>query len=309
MQRVEWKKHLPALALTLAAMIWGAGFISVQIALDSGFSEGMILFGRFFVAALALLAAAGRQMFPLSRRDLRCGLIAGFLLFLGFYVQTAGLRFTTPSNNGFFTATNVIMVPLIAWALQKKRPPAKLFFCSFMALIGFFVLAWNPGQGFSVNTGDLLTLLCAFFFACHIASLGVFSPLVEPMRLTFLQIVFAGGFSLAAFLLFDLPALPAVNWKSGLPAVIFMGLFPTCLCFLIQTWAQRKVSSGKAAVLLSCESLWCMIFSVLLGYEVFSLSMAAGGLIIVGAVSLLEWEPPSKYRSGERALGNETWVA
>jgi drug/metabolite transporter (DMT)-like permease len=289
-------KHLPTFALMLVAMIWGAGFMAVQIALDNGFSEGLMLFGRFAVAALVLLIVAGKRLFPASRQELLYGLIAGFLLFLGFYVQTAGLRFTTPSNNGFFTATNVMMVPFIAWFLHKKRPPIKLFFCCLMALAGFFILAWNPDIGFSVNLGDLLTLLCAFFFACHIASLGIFSPKVDALRLSFFQIAFAGGFSLIAFLLFELPALSLANWKGGLPAVIFMGLFPTCLCFLIQTWAQGKTSSGKTAVILSCESLWCMIFSVMLGYEQLSVQMVVGGLVIVSAVCLLEVELPFPAR-------------
>ncbi len=309
MHTIKKSKHLPTLALMLTAIVWGAGFMAVQIALDSGFSEGLILLCRFVVAALVLLMVGGKRIFPVSRRDLLYGLIAGFLLFLGFYVQTAGLRFTTPSNNGFFTSTNVIMVPFIAWMLQKKRPPVKLFFCCLMALTGFFILAWNPQVGFSVNLGDLLTLLCAFFFAFHIAILGVFSPLVDAVRLTFLQITFAGGFSLIAFLLWELPALSLVNWQSGLPAVVFLGLFATCLCFFVQTWAQGKTSSGKAAVILSCESLWCAVFSVMLGYERLSVQMVVGGLIIMGAVCLLELDLPFPRRQKEEEAPVEQVVA
>lgn len=280
-------KHLPALALVLVSIIWGAGFIATQIAIDSGFSAGLILVCRFGIAALTLLLIAGKRIFPLKKQDIACGLIAGLLLFLGFYTQTVGLRYTTPSNNGFFTATNVIMVPLIAWALHKKRPPLKLFFCSLMALAGFFILAWRSEEGFSVNTGDLLTLLCAFFFACHIAGLGMFSAKVEPIKLTFLQMLFAGGFSLIGFLIFDLDSLGGER-PAGIGAVLFLGLLSTCLCFFLQTWAQSKTSSGKAAVIMSCESLWCMVFSVALGYETLTPQMLLGGAVIVGAVCLLE---------------------
>lgn len=310
MNKKVMTKHLPTLALMLTAMIWGAGFMAVQIALDSSFSEGLILLCRFLVATLVLLVMGRKRLFPMSRQEVRYGLIAGFFLFLGFYVQTAGLRFTTPSNNGFFTATNVMMVPFIAWFLQKKRPSSKLFFCCLMALAGFYILAWNPEIGFSVNVGDMLTLLCAFFFACQIACLGVFSPRMDALRLTFLQIAFSGAFSLIAVLLFELPALSSANWKGGFPAVLFLGLFPTCFCFFVQTWAQGKTSSGKAAVVLSCESLWCMVFSVILGYERLTVQKVIGGLIIVGAVCLLELDLPLPVKlkkekaSGEQAIAH-----
>lgn len=295
------QKRLPTLALMLVAVIWGAGFMGVQIALDSGFSEGFILLCRFGVAALLLLAVAHRRIFPIARADLIHSLIAGTLLFLGFYIQTVGLRFTTPSNNGFFTAANVMMVPFIAWALQKKRPPVKLIFCCLIALAGFFLLVWNPGQGFSFNAGDLLTLLSAFFFACQIAYMGIAAAKVELFRLTFLQMSVAFILSLASVAIFERPALAQAQWSSGLPAVLFLGIFCTCACFLMQAWAQSRTGSGKAAVIMSCESLWCMVFSVMLGYERLSAPMVAGGVAIVGAVCLLEVELPGrrKEKTGE----------
>lgn len=300
------EKRLPTLGLVLVSIIWGAGFIATQIAIDTGFSAGQIMLFRFVVASLALFAAGWKRILPLRKQEILCGLIAGLLLFLGFYTQTVGLRYTTPSNNGFFTATNVIMVPLIAWALQKKRPPLKLFFCSLMALAGFFILAWRPGEGFSVNGGDLLTLLCAFFFACHIASLGILSAKVEPLRLTFLQVFFAAVFSLAGFLALDRNT-PSQAQPGGIGAVLFLGLFSTCLCFFVQTWAQSKTSSGKAAVIMSTESLWCMLFSVALGYERLSAQMLIGGLVIVGAVCLLEVDyhipRPAKKEAGQKSPG------
>jgi hypothetical protein len=38
----------------------------------------------------------------MTKVDLRLGLVAGFINFLGYQFQTWGLRFTTPSNNAFF---------------------------------------------------------------------------------------------------------------------------------------------------------------------------------------------------------------
>jgi drug/metabolite transporter (DMT)-like permease len=286
--QTQFKKHMPSFALMLTAIIWGAGFIGVQMAIDSGFSSGLILFCRFSIASAILLGFFSKKIFPLKKQDIIYSLIAASFLFIGFYAQTIGLTFTTPSNNGFFTSTNVIMVPFIAWILHRRRPPAKIWFCALMALTGFFVLSYHPAAGFSVNIGDLLTVLSAFFFACHIAGLGIISPRVETFKLTFLQMVFGAAFALLGMLIFEPGSLAAADFSKGWGAVLFLGVFPTCVCFFLQFWAQAKTNSGKAALLLSGEALWCAVFSVMLGYEVFSSQMILGGLLIVGATVLLE---------------------
>lgn len=292
-------RRLPTLALILVSVVWGAGFMGVQIALDSGFPPGLILVLRFFIAAAVLAGAGAKHVFPLTKQEMRYGAWLGALLAAGYFIQTTGLRLTTPSNNGFFTATNVIMVPFVCWAFYRKKPPLKLFACCLLAVVGFFVLSWAPGAGFSVNLGDVLTLVGAFFFAWHISSLGNHSAEMDPTKLTFLQMIFAGGFSLIPLAFSDFSVLARADWMSGLLAVLFLGLMSTCLCSFLQTWAQARTSPGKAAVIMACESLWCMVFSVMLGYERFTVQMVAGGLIIVGAVCLLELEPPRRKKSEE----------
>jgi drug/metabolite transporter (DMT)-like permease len=283
---------MPALLLAVVAVIWGGGFIWTQVALDYGFSPGLILACRFAVASAVFLVFCRKKIFPISKDELKRGAALGLLLFLGFYVQTTGLRFTTPSNNGFFTAVNVIIVPLIAWRLNRRSPPAKLWGCCAIALSGFFILSWRPGTGFSVNSGDMLTLLSAFFFACHIAGLGVLSKTMNPLKATFIQMSTAGVLSLGGMLIFEGGALSRADFAAGGVSVILLGLLSTCFCFFIQTWAQARTGPGKAALIMAGESLWCMIFSVMAGYEILTLRMAGGGLLVVGATVLLELEPP-----------------
>lgn len=302
-----WNKRLPTLALVLATIIWGGGFLATQMVIDSGYSSGLIILLRFSMASALMLAIGAKRIFPLSRKELRDGFLAGLLLFLGFYFQTIGLRFTTPSNNGFFTATNVIIVPFIAWVVHKKRPPLKLFFCSCLALCGFFILAWNPGSGFSINLGDVLTLLSAFFFASHIVCVAVVSPGFDSVRLTFLQLLSCAILALVAFLAFDLHTLADIRFLEGLPPILYLALMSTLLCFLLQTWALGRMNPGQAAVVIATESLWCMVFSVLLGYEALSIPMVVGGVTIVLAVCLLEVELPRRKKQKE--LADETVVA
>lgn len=285
--KLQNQRAVATAALILTAVIWGSGFMANQMAIDAGFSSGLILLLRFFIAAAALLLVFRKKLFPMTKQELIYGGIAGFFMFCGFYTQTLGLMLTTPSNNGFYTALNVLMVPFIAWGFFKRRPPVKVFFSCALCLAGMYVLS-NSGGAFSFNTGDFLTVLCAFFFACHIAYLGVCSDKVAAAKLTFLQMAFALGFSVVAFLAFDLKSVAQADFSAGVWPILYIGIFSTCICFFLQTFAQSRTNSGTAAVILCTESLWCAVFSVLLGYEKATVHMALGGLIILVSVICVE---------------------
>ncbi len=297
-------RHLPAAALMATAILWGAGFVVTQIALDAGFSEGPAMMLRFGAAAVALLAAGGRRVFPVSRSELRCGALAGLLLFLGFYSQTAGQRLSTPSNCSLFTATSVIMVPFLAWAAHKRRPSPLLFLCAGVTMAGVAILGWSPGDGFAPGPGDALVLFAALCYACHITVLSGFSRKIPALRLTFLQTAFAALFFALAFSFSGRGALAGANWAKGLPAVLFLGLVCSCLCFFLQVWGQARCGAGKAAVIMAGEGLWGAVFSVAFGYEPLTGRMLAGGGMILGAVLLLE-SGVFLPRRGNGTAGNE----
>ena len=70
---------------------------------------------------------------------------------------------------------------------------------------------------------------------------------------------------------------------------MLLGVFSTCLCYFLQTTAQKHVNSTKAAIILSTESLFGSIFSVLLGYDPLSAQMVVGGVIILASIILPEF--------------------
>lgn len=82
----------------------------------------------------------------MKKEHLKGGIVIGLFLFLAFYVQTVGLQYTTPSNNAFITASNVVMVPFLWWIISKKRPSLKIFISSFYVCLEseFYRLTFPP---------------------------------------------------------------------------------------------------------------------------------------------------------------------
>lgn len=276
------------LSLLVTALVWGTGFVAGRYAIEAGLSTSVILLLRFALAALVLVIIAPRRLRAMRTIDWKRGLPAGALMFAGFYSQTVGLRFTTPSNNAFITATNVVMVPFITWGLTKQAPPLRSFLFALTTLGGVAVLSYGPGARGGFTLGDGYTLVCALFFAGHIAYLDRASKAMDAITLTFIQMATACLLSLAAFGIGDRWVLTPRSLAAGALPVAYLGLFSTLLCFFIQTSAQRYTTSTKAAIFLSTEALFGALFSVLLRLEAFSWSMVVGGGIIMGSITAAE---------------------
>lgn len=276
----------------LTATIWGTGFIASQVAIDAQMSAALIMTLRFAIAALVMLAVCLPKLRRLCLRDLRMGGLAGVFLFGAFYAQIIGQQNTTVSHCAFLTATNVVMVPFIVWAVSRRRPAARTFVLTATTLLGIGILSITPGDfSFGFQFGDAMTLLCALLFALHITTLGWATRGTDVMLINLIQLATAAVISAAVFLLADRDALAAADLQSGLPAVIYLGLFSTCLCYFLQTLAQKHTSPAQAGVLLSTEGLFGSVFSVLLGLEALTANLVTGGLVIMASIVLMELFP------------------
>lgn len=290
---------LPDLLLLTVALIWGAGFIVTNLALHSGIPVTLLLTVRFLLPAGVMAVLFRRELASVSLRDLRFGVGAGVILFVAFLSQTWAMRFTTPANCAFLTATNVIMVPFISWLVFRQKPGVRAFVLAFTCCVGAAILSYSPGMGISFHLGDWLSLLCAFCFACHIAYLGLSSDGIRSAAaLNFLQLATAGVLSAAAYAFTERQLFSAESFLTGLPYLLYLGLFSTGLCFFLQSWSQRRVPPARTAVILSCEGLFGSLFSVLLGYDKPTLNFAAGGTIILLSVVLLQVDLSQLLRAG-----------
>lgn len=284
-------------ALLLTALVWGSGFVATKNALDH-YSPTDIMLIRFGIAALIVGLVFFRKIFPLNGKEIRAGMIIGVVLFFGFAFQTAGLQYTLAGKQAFLTGTNVIMVPYLYWFLKKEKPDGYQLAAAGMMLAGIGFLTLDLNNSFSLNKGDILTLVCAVFFAAHILSIGFFAKTYHPIKLTFVQ--FLTTFVLSGFWrlftgeeVFRIPT-------QYLTDVLFLGIFSTFLAFLLQNLAQKHTSSTHAAVLLSLESFFGSVLSILILGDAFSPKMIIGCIIIFAAI--LTAETKWRFLPG-RALG------
>lgn len=285
-------------ALLLTALIWGSGFIGVNYGLACGFPPGLLNMTRFLIGAAALLLIINKNLKNITPVEIKTGVIAGSFYFLGFLFQTIGMQTIEVSSNALLTATNLLMVPFIARLVFKEKIHLSVYIAVFLCFFGISTLNWSDG-GIHFKIGDIMTLVGALAFACHISYLGNASDGKNTFHLTFLQLLTVGVLSSVYFLLFETDQTVHIQWGNGMLAVIYLGLFPSALCLFLQTFGQRHTPTTKSAILLSFESLFGAGFSVLLGLEPFTTKLFIGGSIVFLSVLWLEWSNSRKLKNGD----------
>ncbi len=277
------KKYLSDFGLLFVAFVWGGGFVAVKDALNE-MTPMFLMAIRFTLAAVVLCVFLFKWIGKIALTDLKKGSIVGIFLFLAFASQTIGLQYTTASKQSFLTATYVVMVPFLYWIFYKKSPKAKVFLGSFIAFVGIGMISLN--EGLALNKGDVLTLVCALFFAIHILSIEYYAKDMGTIKLAFIQISTAAVlFIIAAFVFEPIPV--AISTRTWI-AIAYSAVFSTFLCFTVQTIAQRYTSSSHVSLILSLESVFGALLGVWLLNEVLTPIMLVGCALIFIAIVYIE---------------------
>lgn len=281
---MDKKKILFAdISLLFVAIVWGSGFVVTKNALDH-ISPFYLLTFRFAIAALLLGLIFFKRIKEARKKDIKAGILVGFFLFGGFATQTVGLNYTTAGKQAFITATNVVMVPFIYWAISKKKPDNYEVFAAILCFIGIGILSLD--ENLSMAYGEVLTLICAVFFALHISSVGYFAKDSDPFVLAFVQI---GTAAILSVIFANLLEVKLVEIKSvAIIPILYLGIFSTLLAFLIQTIAQKYTSSVHTAIILSLEAVFGSLLALIFLKEAFTIKFLIGCLSILAAVIISE---------------------
>ncbi|NKF24593.1 DMT family transporter [Solimonas marina] len=280
--------RLPAPDLLLIAItaVWGGTFIVVKTAMQ--WSGAFTFVGlRFGLAAVLFGLACRRMLRGFSRDELRGGIAIGVAVFLGYSLQTLGLREISSSESGFYTALYVPMVPLLQIALFRVLPRAMAWVGIVMATAGMVLLS-NPRAGLlAIDHGALLTMIGALAMAFEILLIGRYAVRCNVQRLAFVQLATVGVLGLGAALL---RGEPMPQFTGGYVAcVLAMALVSAFIQFGI-TWAQRTVPATRATVIYALEPVWAALVGVFVGDRLGWLGFIGGALIVLSViVTELRW--------------------
>lgn len=273
-------------AMILVTMVWGATFLTVQIAMTA--SGPLFFVGvRFCLAGLFCTLVFLPVLRGLTAAEAGAGAAIGLMIFLGYALQTEGLRTVPSSKVAFITAFYVPIVPLLQWAIWKRAPRWTSWTGIALAFAGLILLS-APGSGaVGLNWGEAVTIVSTLAIAGEVVLIGLFAPRVDSRRVTLVQLWVAGLLSFALMPVTG-EGVPPFSWVWAL-AALALGL-ASAVIQLVMNWGQKTVSPTRATVIYAGEPLWAGVVGRLAGERLGPLALL-GGALIVAAMIVSEWKP------------------
>lgn len=286
------KEMLGKLALLGTAIIWGTSFVVLKSALGS-MSTMWVLAIRFTVSTALMLLFAGKRILHVSKRCIKGSVILGLSLAMAYLVQTYGLLYTTPGKNAFLTATYCVLTPFLAWFVYKRKPGLANLAAAFACITGVGLVSLSEGIT-AINIGDVLTLGCGIFYSIQIIVLEQYRDSGDAITISAIEFATAALFFWIGALLFEsVPHdVPMEAWLE----IAYLSVMCTAACFFLQAWGMKYTSSSTAAMLMTLESVFGVLTSVLFYNEQVTAKMLAGFTLIFVAVVVSEWRPAENGR-------------
>ena len=284
------KKRYGKLALFLTAMLWGTTFAIGKIATEV-FSASFVIALRFTVASIVLMIVAAPLYKLLNKKYWVDGIWMGITLFISYILQVEGLAGdTSPGKSAFLCTTYCVMVPFLHWFATKKRPQILHVLCVFICLFGIGILSLQGG--FEMSTGDILTVLSGVPCAVNIVISSIVCQNKNPLLLTTIELGVVAVLAWIFIIFTDtFPSRFPVNTVGG---IVYLGLVATALCLFLQSYGLKYAEASIGGMILSLESVFGVLFSIVIYHETITLRMLIGFAVIFIAILLSQLELKEK---------------
>ncbi|MBR5426993.1 MAG: DMT family transporter [Clostridia bacterium] len=299
------KKNISTVLMLLQFAIFGFSFVAMEKLIDCGCRSLLIIGVRFLLGA-AVLALAGLFLpkhsvfaFRPDRISVLYGLGAGLMLFVAHGFQTYASEYTSAANNALFTGLNVVFVAVLTMIL-RRRPDLKVIVCTLMSIVGVALVAGFSFRGFTPNFGDGLAVLSGLSFGLNYMLLEKLLSRkgINLCVFTVFQMLVPSALGFAGSALFERGGYAQIDLGGALIWFLFMGVVASAATYLIQAFAQSHISATTISVLSCTEPVFAAVFSIMLGYDTFSLRLALGFVLIISATLIISLVP-SKHRASD----------
>ena len=278
--------------LFLSTIIWGSSFFVLKDTLDEVPPYFLLSF-RFLVAALLLGFICFRKWKLFNMTYLWQGVLTGVFLAFAYIFQTLGLQHTTPGTSAFLTTVYCVLVPLIGWAVTRKRPTLLNIAAAVVAVAGIGLVCLDGGIGFTLK-GEGYTLICGVFFALQIVAVDKFGAKLDTLLFTTVQFFIA--FVICAVFFLAKESFPATLSQGSIGSLVYVAVMATCLCFVMMNVGIKYASSVAASLILSLEGVFGVAFSMLFYHERLTLQVGMGFAVIFLAILMSEVLPKALRR-------------
>ena len=269
-------------AVNIAVLFFGlAGLFAKWIALPAlAITFGRVLFSSL---ALGLFRLAGKRSFRVSGRELGRLIAAGAVLALHWWAFLASVQRATVAVGTLTFAAFPLFVTLLEPLVFRQKPSKKSILAALVILLGVIVTVPAFSLENRMFRGVLTGLLSALAYAVLTVMNKGFASRLDGTLTAFYE-------QASAALLLLPPVLKTGCFRPALldlALLALLGVAATALAHTLFISGLKALPARTAGIISSLETVYGILFALLLLGEVPSLREVLGCLLILGAVLIL----------------------
>ena len=279
------RSWLPLVAAAVTMVLWASAYV-VRRALAEAVAPGPLAFGRLLVGLLAMIivvvAWPGRGWVRLPRGKPLLLVIAYGVLWYGLYtiVVNAAGRYLDAGTTAMIINLAPIIVAVLAGIFLHERFTRQLVLGMIIAFAGVVIIASASRTGQLDPLGVALALVSTLLYAVGVLLQKQALATVDPITVTWLGAL-AGTVATVPFAGQLVTQLADDPWIIT-AGVVYLGIFPTAIAYLLWTYALSRTTAGQMAA-----SSYVLPAITLLQSWLFLNEVPAPMALIGGAVSVV----------------------
>ena len=294
------------LILFITAILWGFSFVAQKIGSNN---VGPFTFNayRFLLAGvlLSIIYIFDKKVFKhknIKDNDIKnyiepstyqpknkkwivfmC-ILVGVSMTFGASMQQLGLTLkANASLTGFITTLYIVIVPIIG-LFFKKRVSMQIWICLIIAVIGFGLISFKPNL--NINFTALILLLGAIGYALQIVFIDLVGKYVDSLFLSACQFLVGGIICFIFKIIFE--GFDINSFIQAIPALLYVAIGSCCIGSTFQIIGQNYTDSTIASLIMSLESIFGLIFSMLFLKEKMTILEYIGSFLVFAASILAQ---------------------
>lgn len=286
------------LLLALSALFWGGHWV-VARAIHTEATPFALSFWRWLTAAAILAPFAWRPVIADAaklRLQWRPLLLLGFAG-TGFYnaIGYCGIQYTAATNALLIQSVTPALIPLLAFILLRERIGRVALLGVALSCAGVLSIASQLDLqallALELNRGDVWLLVNVSMWALYTVCLRWKPNDLHPFSFLFV-LTLLGVAQLLPLYAFELATGGGLRASAPVAlGVLYLGLFPSVLCYLMWNRAVAQIGAARAGPYLYLVPLFGVVMAFVFLGERMHLHHLVGLALIVAGVALAARKP------------------
>ncbi|MBR4919357.1 MAG: DMT family transporter [Bacteroidales bacterium] len=287
------RKLIGTLAGIAAAVCYGTNPLGALKLYEQGMQTNSVLFFRFGLAwvIIAIVMLFRKESLKVTWHEFRTltglGLlfiISSLTLYLSFHYMAAGVAST-------ILFTYPVMTAVIMAVFFRERITWGTVLALVLSGAGVALLYWSDSAGTLSTLGVVLVLASALSYALYIILVNRGNLQMSSFKINFYVLLYCALGMVVYSLIAGLPlTLPqnATSWFY----VGWLAIVPAIFALVLLVYAAKYVGSTATAILGALEPLTAVLIGIFVFGEPFTLNLALGIILILGAVVVIVKRKP-----------------